>query len=109
MSEFTIKVPSSKSDNPSIVFVENRDGSTTFYSHPTTLRKIIFWVGDVVWPGWYEDDEGRAQYEKYAKDAKDGRIDIYEKGFLDVSWPRVQQHMQVDQIQIFDATKSETN
>lgn len=105
MSEFTIDIEKDQIDSPNVLIVENGEGSTTFRGHPTLLRKVIFLVGDVVWPGWCEDPKGRETYLGYADQGKNGSITLVDKGFLEIAWPKVEQHLKLDQVFIYSSSK----
>jgi hypothetical protein len=106
MSEFNIATEQTILTNPQIVIAENHDGFTTFKGNPNVLRKIIWWIGDVVWPGWFFDEKGRKSYLDYAETCSKGLIQISEKNFLEIAWPKVAKHLDVDQIQIISIPSS---
>lgn len=87
--------------NPNIVLMKREGSGTQFNGTPTNLRKIIFAVGDVVWPDWIMHDDGREIYLKYAEGCNDGEINIANKNFLDRAWPRVAKHLAVDGIVVY--------
>ncbi len=102
MPDLTIKPQENNfPTNPNVVFVENHDGSTTFKGSPTVLRKIIFWVGDVVWPGWYENEQGKETYLGYANSCEAGELSLQDDKFLDIAWPTVSAHLEVDGIFVY--------
>lgn len=103
MSDFTIKVDKDQINSTNILIVENQDTYTVFRGHPTLLRKIVFWLGDVVWPGWYENEKGRETYLKYADDCSKGTVSLQDKGFLEVAWPQIKRHLDVDGVYIVEA------
>lgn len=108
MPDFTIDIEKDMSANPSVLFVKNHEGRTIFHSHPSTLRKIIFWVGDVVAPGWCEDDDNREKYLKYADNAKNGQIELYDENFLEIAWPKVLEHLKIDGVSIYSLDRKDS-
>jgi hypothetical protein len=80
-----------------------RDGSATaIKGPPAILRKIVFWIGDVVWPDWSGNAKGREIYLKYADGCEDGELNVFNKGFFDKAWPRVQLHLTIDGVLVED-------
>lgn len=102
MPEFNISSGDEVTKNPTVVFVENGDNVTIFRGTPTNIRKIIFWIGDVVAPGWFEDEKLRETYMGYVDNdqVKRGEVELAEDGFLATAWDRVKSHLAVDGVLI---------
>lgn len=68
--------------------VSNKE-MTTLIGSPSVLRKILFFIGDTVWPDWYENAKGRKIYLKYAEDCKDGTLVLANKNFYDAAGSKI--------------------
>lgn len=92
--------PTAKAAAVDTLRMERSSSGTTMKARPETLRKVVFWLGDVVWPKWCEDTTGRRIYLEYADGCADGEISVANAGFLDRAWPTVKRHLEVDRVQI---------
>ena len=101
MSEFSIieGKPLPQVPNKSLI-VTNGEGTTTFEADPDILRRVIFWIGDAVFAGWYFDPEGKKAYLGYADAAADGSITLKDEGFLEKAWPEVKRRLEFESIEI---------
>lgn len=100
IEEFTIGQTGEQITQNSTVHVENEEDHTVFTGSPHILRNIIWYVADVVWPGWYEHKKGRSVYLKYADECKDSVLKIADKGYLDKAWSKVRAKLEIDGVAI---------
>lgn len=66
------------------------------------LRNMMFLIGNIVWPGWCEDEKGREIYLGYADGCKDGQVTVARKGFFDLAWENVRKHLEIDGVTIVE-------
>lgn len=99
----TIEIQDGKQPN-NVVLVEREKHNTKLKACPMILRRIVFWIGDVIWPDWYNTENGKKAYLGYADKVEDGELSVCNKYFFDVAWPRIQKHLEADGIAIIRIT-----
>lgn len=67
---------------------------------PAALRIVLFTIADVVYPGWFEDPNGKELYTGYADGLADGKAIFHRKGFFDRGWERARYHLQLEGVKV---------
>lgn len=82
--------------------VEYHRTAVVLKAKPATLRKVVFWTGDVVFPDWCESPSGREAYIGYANHCKDGSVSVWRAAYFDIAWPIVRRHLAVDSVEVVE-------
>jgi hypothetical protein len=96
-----------RGQNAQSIMCKRGQGGTRISGSPLNVRKVLFLIADVVFPGWFENKQGRETYLRWAEQCQDGQLNVTNAYFWDKAKDRVVRHLELDGVIVYEVSTAE--